>query len=144
MAKVVMRTHVVVPKELVESVDELVGSRARSRFFTEAVQEKLARAKLAQVARTVVGSLADVDIPGWETRESAAQWVHTSRSGSVAEWEHDPQGEDEGEWAQAPQGMSQGTDEDEQVPTLQEVTEAWWLETLKKEMEAEGQREANP
>lgn len=73
------RTHVIIPSELVQSVDELVGKRSRSRFFSEAVEEKLARAKLANAARKVVGSLADVDIPGWETSDAAAAWVHDSR-----------------------------------------------------------------
>lgn len=79
MAEAKMRTHVVLPKELVESVDELVGSRARSRFFAEAVQEKLAKARLAQAARRVAGSLADVEVPGWETSKSAADWVRAAR-----------------------------------------------------------------
>src|SRR5713101_1781990 len=79
MARKTMRTHVIVPKELVESVDELVGPRNRSKFFTEAVEEKLAHERLARVAQEVVGSLANVDIPGWETSESAAKWVRDSR-----------------------------------------------------------------
>lgn len=79
MSKGAMRTHVVIPKELVDSVDELVGRRSRSRFFSEAVEEKLARVKLSRAARKVVGSLANVDIPGWETSEVASDWVRASR-----------------------------------------------------------------
>jgi hypothetical protein len=63
----------------VKSVDELVGRRRRSRFFTEAVQEKVDRLRLARLAEKMAGSLADVDIPGWETKESAAEWVRASR-----------------------------------------------------------------
>ena len=74
------RTHVIVPKKLVESVDELVGRRQRSRFFVEAVAEKLARARLAKVAKNVAGSLANVDIPGWESSEAAVEWVRASRA----------------------------------------------------------------
>ena len=79
MSKESMRTHVVIPKELVDLVDELVGRRSRSRFFSEAVEEKLARVKLTRAAKRVVGSLANVDIPGWETSEAAAEWVKASR-----------------------------------------------------------------
>jgi metal-responsive CopG/Arc/MetJ family transcriptional regulator len=79
MARPSVRTHIVVPRDLVESVDELVGRRARSRFFAEAVEEKLARAHLAQTARRVAGSLAEVEVPGWETSESAARWIRDSR-----------------------------------------------------------------
>ncbi|MSQ15797.1 MAG: hypothetical protein EXR50_08045 [Dehalococcoidia bacterium] len=79
MPKETMRTHVIVPKVLVDSVDELVGRRSRSRFFTKAVEEKLAREKLSKIAREVMGSLANVDIPGWETSESTVEWVRASR-----------------------------------------------------------------
>lgn len=79
MANEVMRTHVIMPRELVDSVDELVGKGSRSRFFAEAVEEKLARARLVKAAKKVAGSLAGVNMPGWETSESAAEWVHSSR-----------------------------------------------------------------
>lgn len=79
MSKETVRTHVVLPKELVESVDELVGPRGRSSFLTEAVEEKLARVRLMQTAKEAAGSLADVEIPGWETSETAAEWVRGLR-----------------------------------------------------------------
>lgn len=82
MAKGMMtvRTHVVIRRELVKSVDELVGRRSRSKFFAEAVEEKLARIRLTKLARKAVGSLANVETPGWETSESAAEWVSSSRT----------------------------------------------------------------
>lgn len=83
MAVETIRTHIVIPKELMESVDELVGRRYRSKFFTEAVEEKLARA-----ASKVVGSLADISIPGWESSKSAAEWVRASRRGDEARLKH--------------------------------------------------------
>lgn len=79
VAKTHRRAHVVMPEELVEEVDALVGQRRRSRFITEAVEEKLGRRRRVEAFDRVVGSLADADIPGWETRESAAQWVHDLR-----------------------------------------------------------------
>ena len=41
-----MRTHMVLPDELVESIDSLVGKRKRSRFVQEAIREKLRRETL--------------------------------------------------------------------------------------------------
>jgi metal-responsive CopG/Arc/MetJ family transcriptional regulator len=79
MSKEIMRTHIVIEKDLVDSVDRLVGRRGRSQFFAQAVADKLARAHLVAVAKKAVGSLADADIPGWETSESAVEWVHASR-----------------------------------------------------------------
>lgn len=74
-----VRAHVVIERELVEEVDELVGPRQRSKFFADAVREKLARAKTMDAARKAAGALAEVEVPGWETSEAAASWVRTSR-----------------------------------------------------------------
>ena len=74
-----MRAHVVISPDLLEEVDRLVGPRRRSQFFTEAIQEKVKRVKLAEAARKAAGSLAGVQIPGWESSEAAAAWVRSSR-----------------------------------------------------------------
>jgi Arc/MetJ-type ribon-helix-helix transcriptional regulator len=79
MPRETMRTHVVIPKELVDSIDDLVGRRSRSKFLTEAAEEKLARVRLARAAAKVVGSLADRPTPGWESSGAAARWVSDSR-----------------------------------------------------------------
>jgi hypothetical protein len=75
-----MRTHVVIPRALVAAVDRLVGKRARSRFVVEAVAEKLARERRATIFKDAAGSLADVDVPGWETGEATSAWVRRSRA----------------------------------------------------------------
>lgn len=40
---------------------------------------KKEREELLKLAKKAIGSLEHVDIPGWETRESAAKWVHNLR-----------------------------------------------------------------
>jgi predicted transcriptional regulator len=79
MSSETVRTHIVMPKELVAEVDHLVGPRRRSEFIAEAVAEKVARERLRQAAHKVAGSLADVDTPGWETPESTVEWVRALR-----------------------------------------------------------------
>jgi len=74
-----VRTHIVIPKDMVEEVDRLVGPRRRSEFIAEAVKEKLAHERLLQAALRIGGSLADVDTPGWETPESTVAWVRALR-----------------------------------------------------------------
>jgi hypothetical protein len=69
------------PAELVEEIDAQVGPRKRSRFVQEAVEEKLRRQRLQTSLAEMAGSLADVDIPGWETPEAAADWVRALRRG---------------------------------------------------------------
>lgn len=74
-----IRTHIVISRRLVEEVDQAIGRRRRSKFFAEAVSEKLARMRRSQLAREAGGSLAHVDIPGWETSEAAVEWVRALR-----------------------------------------------------------------
>ena len=73
------RAHVVMPTDVIDRIDELVGPRRRSEFVTEAVQKELRRRNRSEMGRRVAGSLADVDIPGWDSSEAAAEWVHQLR-----------------------------------------------------------------
>ena len=75
------RAHIVMPAELVEENDAQFGPRRRRRFDQEAVEEKLRRQRLRASLTEMAGSLADVDIPGWETPEAAAEWVRALRRG---------------------------------------------------------------
>ena len=79
MDKERMRAHVVMPRELVEEVDALVGHRRRSDFMTEAVREKVLRARRDKVLRETAGALAEADAPDWSTPEDVSAWVRKSR-----------------------------------------------------------------
>jgi hypothetical protein len=79
------RAHVVMSDDLLCEIDARVGRRRRSEFIQEAVEEKLRRLRLAGSFQRVVGSVADGDIPEWETRESTAEWLQSLRQG----WESD-------------------------------------------------------
>jgi len=74
-----MRTHVVIPKALIETIDALVGNRHRSEFLTKAAEKEVRRRKLLKAAEKAGGSLEHVETPGWESSESAAEWVRASR-----------------------------------------------------------------
>ena len=78
------RVHVVFPTALIDEIDALVGPRKRSQFIEEAAGEKLRQERLRAALPEMAGSLADVDIPGWETPESAAAWVRSLRDGDSA------------------------------------------------------------
>jgi len=79
MSEEMIRTHVVIPKALVETIDVLVGKRHRSAFLTEAAEKEVRRLKLLKAAEKAGGSLEHVEIPGWETSESAVEWVRALR-----------------------------------------------------------------
>lgn len=74
-----VRTHVVLPRDVVAEVDALVGRGRRSDFISTAVEEKLARLRRSRIAREFAGSLKDTDIPGWESPEAAVAWVRSMR-----------------------------------------------------------------
>jgi hypothetical protein len=72
MASAVVRTHVVMPKEVVDEIDDLVGPRRR---------------RLLDAFDRAAGSLANVGVPGWETSELAAEWVRNlRRAGTRDHW----------------------------------------------------------
>lgn len=75
----VKRTHVVLPDDLVAKNDAQVGPRGRSAFLAESAREKLDRDSRLAMFRATVGFLKDNHIPEWDTRESAAKWVHDLR-----------------------------------------------------------------
>lgn len=78
-----MRTHVVLPRELVERMDEIVGPRRRSEFVTEAVRTELDRRRLLELLDAAVEEAEhlppDDDPPAWESAESAVAWVREQR-----------------------------------------------------------------
>ncbi len=74
-----MRTHVILPEELVETVDRLVGRRKRSRFVEDAVREKLEHERLGKALKSTAGILREDAYPEWSTSEKTAEWVRKSR-----------------------------------------------------------------
>jgi len=81
-----VRTHVVLPKELVEAIDALAGPRKRSEYIAEAlaaaVTEKLRRARVLDAAIRAAGSVKEGDVPEWDTEEGVREWRRTLWSGS--------------------------------------------------------------
>lgn len=74
-----MRAHLVLPDDLVEEVDALVGKRRRSAFFAEAARERLRRERLRQAMRETAGSIKAEDHPEWSTSRKVAAWVRKQR-----------------------------------------------------------------
>ncbi len=70
-----MRTHVVLPDEILDEIDKLVGKRKRSQFLAEAALEKLKRMEFLRVLEEGAGLLKDEDTPGWETPEETSRWL---------------------------------------------------------------------
>ena len=85
--KATARTHVLLPRELLDEIDQRVGQRRRSQFLVEAAREKLERDDATRryrervaAARLVAGSLAGRAILEWERPESIDAWIRSSRT----------------------------------------------------------------
>ncbi len=80
MARETVRTYVILPKELVEAIDRLVGQRRRSAFLAEAVAEKFGRERLGNALAATTGFMAADSHPEWETPETVSAWVRGQRA----------------------------------------------------------------
>lgn len=74
-----MRTHIMMPEEIIKQLNSFVGVRGRSKFIVDAVIERINRMRLKKAVAKVAGSLKDRDIPGWETGKKTSFWVHNLR-----------------------------------------------------------------
>ncbi len=71
------RTHVVLSEQLVRDIDELVGSRQRSAFLTQAAEEKLMRLRQLKAIDAACNAWKNEDHP--ELKQGAAKWVEKLR-----------------------------------------------------------------
>lgn len=84
-----MRTHVVLPEDLVRQIDRLVGKRRRSEFLESAAGEKMQRLVLAQTLERGAGILRDINYPHWATPERVEAWLDELRHADVRRF-HEP------------------------------------------------------
>jgi hypothetical protein len=76
----IVRTHILLPEDLVREIDALVGPRGRSAFLVETARNEVRRKKLLQ--------FLDSDEPAWEEKNhpelahGAAEWVRKLRAES--------------------------------------------------------------
>lgn len=72
------KPHLVIPREILESIDRLVGKRKRSKFITDAARKELKRIQLQKALERAAGSWKDEDHP--ELKEKGThQWVRDLR-----------------------------------------------------------------
>jgi hypothetical protein len=82
------------PEALAEEIDRLGGKKGRSAFIAKAAERASRHWQRPEALDEFAGWLMDVDIPGWETSESAAAWVREQRRGWAGnEWANSERGE---------------------------------------------------
>lgn len=83
------KVHIVIPEDLLEEIDRLVGKRKRSLFFVRAASEELRKLKLKTALEKAAGAWKDEEHPdiaergthGWvrELREEAERRAERMR-----------------------------------------------------------------
>lgn len=76
------RAHVVIPTELVEAIDAVVGSRKRSLFIVAAAERELQRLKQLAALRKCAGAWAKNKHPELEGPGRSAGYVRRLRKES--------------------------------------------------------------
>jgi hypothetical protein len=79
-----VRTNLLLPKDLVERIDEVAGPRGRSRYVTAAVEKQLRRDLLAAAVAATAGIWKDH--PLFPTTESVVEWVRAGRAEDRDPW----------------------------------------------------------
>jgi hypothetical protein len=73
------RAHIVIPGQLAEEIDALVGKRGRSSLLTEAAWKEVRRLRMLNALEEASGAWRDEDHP--ELKGGAARYVEKIRKG---------------------------------------------------------------
>jgi hypothetical protein len=73
-----VRTHVLLPEDLVREIDALVGPRGRSAFIVETARDAVRRKRLLQFLRSKEPAWKDENHP--ELVGGSAKWVRKIRA----------------------------------------------------------------
>ncbi len=79
-----VRTNLLLPKDLVDRLDEVAGPRGRSRYVAVAVDKQLRRDELRAVVKATAGIWKDH--PLFPTAESVVEWVRAGRAETRDPW----------------------------------------------------------
>jgi hypothetical protein len=71
------RTHIVIPEQLAEEIDTLVGKRGRSSFLTEAAWKEVKCLRMLNAIKEASGAWKDKDHP--QLKGGAAKYVEKFR-----------------------------------------------------------------
>jgi len=75
-----LRTNVMLPRELLEHIDRVAGARRRSAFLAEAAREKLARLRFRRAAARAFGSWTDAAHPELRTDADMERYLRRLRA----------------------------------------------------------------
>jgi metal-responsive CopG/Arc/MetJ family transcriptional regulator len=73
------KAHLVLPREILEEVDQIAGKRKRSLFIAEATREKLQRERFLRTLEETQGAWSDKNHPDLKTARDLEQYVSDKR-----------------------------------------------------------------
>ena len=83
-----VRTNLLLPKDLVDAVDQFAGPRGRSRYVAEVLERQVRRERWYAAARATAGAWRDH--PLFPTDESVIEWVRAGRRQTRDPWSEEP------------------------------------------------------
>jgi metal-responsive CopG/Arc/MetJ family transcriptional regulator len=73
------KAHLVLPREILEEVDQIAGKRKRSLFIAEATREKLERERFLKILEETKGAWSNRSRPELKTGKDVEQYVKEKR-----------------------------------------------------------------
>jgi metal-responsive CopG/Arc/MetJ family transcriptional regulator len=73
------KAHLVLPREILEEVDQIAGKRKRSLFIAAATREKLERERFLKTLEETKGSWSDKNHPELKTLKDLEHYVREKR-----------------------------------------------------------------
>jgi metal-responsive CopG/Arc/MetJ family transcriptional regulator len=74
-----MKAHLVLPREMLEEVDQIAGKRRRSLFIAEATREKIERERFLKALEETRGAWNDRSHPELRTAKDMERYVGEKR-----------------------------------------------------------------
>ena len=75
-----VKTHVVFPEDLLQSLDRFVGKRKRSHFVVEATQEKMEKLRFSKALDKAGGAWKDKNHLDLKTQEDVNKYLKKTRA----------------------------------------------------------------
>jgi hypothetical protein len=82
-----VKAHLVIPKEILEAIDQIAGKRGRSLFIAEAAREKLERELFLKVLEETRGAWGDKRHPDLRSSRDVESYLGTQRDSLQKRWE---------------------------------------------------------
>lgn len=73
------KTHLVFPRDLLETIDKLIGKRKRSQFVVEATKEKLDRERFSKILKETAGVWKDKNHLELKTKRDVDKYIRNLR-----------------------------------------------------------------